>query len=121
MSLATLDDITLLDSQYSGFDYPNTKQVVGILHDGTSLGGNGVIQQSGFAFRQATIGFVAETEDALAVQTLYEATSEVTFTDHDGYTRDVVVLDYSRSLLFGEVWQVSATLVEMSDPEPPGS
>jgi hypothetical protein len=107
----------LMDDQWSGFDYPNNAQVVPLLGDGVTVR-NAVLQQSALTLRQGTLSCLVETADADTLRTDYEARSTVTFTDYDGATTDVVILDFTRSLKFAGVWAVTVILLELADPVP---
>lgn len=117
MSLATLDDLELNLTAYSGFNYPSNGQIVALLGDGTSTGGNAVLQQSALTYRQTAIAWLAESiEDVEAVRDLYETKEEVTFVDEWDVDRGVRVWEFSSSAIGGDRWDCTATLVETTEP-----
>ena len=115
LGLGDLAETDIMDSSFTGFDYPNNAQRVPVLSDGTSTR-NEVLQQSGLTRRQATLGCSLEDADALVVRGYFESRETVTFTDRNGATRDVIVFDFTRTERFAGVWDCTAILLEMSDP-----
>ena len=118
LSLGAVTD--LMDQAFSGFDYPSNVVVTPLLSDGTSPR-NAVLQQSALTLRRASLSIIAETAEALTLRGYAEAKTEVEFVDYEGAVSDVVVVVLCRSVGFGDVWDVSMVLVEMSEPEPAGS
>lgn len=116
MSLLSLGTVTLLDTAWSGFDAPQSAQVVALLGDGTSAVRNAVLQSSAMGFRQGTVSFVAADADCATVRGWYEDSATQTFTDRDGSTCDAVVLDFSRSETVPGLWACQAVLLQLSDP-----
>jgi hypothetical protein len=117
VSLATLDSLDLILTSYSGFNYPGNAQVVALLGDGSTPGGNAVLQQSALTLRQASLGWVAEgAADVAAVRALYESKEEILFVDEDEETRLVRVLDFSANAHGGDLWDCTATLLETAEP-----
>jgi hypothetical protein len=113
VSRPTLDDNELMQTAFSGFSYPNNAQVVALLGDGTTPGGNAVLQQSALTLRQATVSWVAASPAEVAtIRALYESKESVEYVDHDGNTTDVRVLDMSSAVMVGDYWSCSATLIE---------
>lgn len=113
MSRPTLDGNDLMQTAFSGFNYPNNAQVVALLGDGTTPDGNAVLQQSALTLRQATVSWVAPTPAAVAtIRTLYESKAAVNYVDHDGNTTSVRVLDFSSQVRIGDYWDCTAVLIE---------
>lgn len=118
LSLGTAAD--LWSTAFTGFALRSHKQIVPILGDGTTVTGNSVLQQSAQGFREATIKFTAPDRAQMLVIRGYEESSQtVAFIDADGSTRDVRVLDASYTLLFADVWEITAVLQELSAPVGP--
>lgn len=114
MSRPTLGGLELMQTAYSGFDYPPRGQVVPVLSDGTTPGGNAVLQSSSNTFRQATVAWVAATPaDVATVRAFYEALSSQAYVDHDAVSYTVRVIAFSASVRVGDYWDCSATLLEI--------
>lgn len=114
MTRPALGSLNLIQTAYSGFGYPATGQVVSVLGDGTGTGGNAVLQQGALPFRQATVSWVAENPTDVATARGYSETLEsVEYTDHDGDSFDVRVIGFTSSVLVGDFWNCSATLLEV--------
>lgn len=118
VSLGTVAD--LMDATFTGFDYPQNAQVVGLLAKDSS-GGNAVLQQSGLGFRQATLALWAEDADMATIRGYYETREAITFTDFDGATSTVRLLDFTRSLKLEGLWDVTVTMLEIVPPAGAGS
>lgn len=114
MSLSTLDSNVLYETSFSGFDYPNNAQVVDLLGDGTTPGGNAVLQQSALTLRRATITFTAYTSTARETyRALYESREAVDYVDFEGTTTSVRVLEFSSIFVGGGPWwDCTAVLLE---------
>lgn len=118
LGLGSVDN--LMSASWSGFDYPQNAVLVPLLGDGTSTV-NAALQQGALTVREGTVGFDAVTADAETIRGYYENHSSITFTDYDGSTCSVRVLDYSRSLRFPGVWSCSVTLLQLTEPVPLGA
>lgn len=101
---------------WTGFDYPETAQVVRLLGDGVDVG-NAVVQQSAIPFREATIsGTLTSSTDVGNLRTYYAGKTVQTFTDNDGTNYSVEIFDLVVSLIYPSVWTYSCRLVEVSPP-----
>ena len=110
----TLGAVTIWQTSYGGFDYPTRGQVVPLLGDGVTAGGNAVLQGGALTVRQAALAFTLDDPaDVATVRGYYEALDLVTYTEHDGVTtHDVYITAFSAQLRVGDIWDVSTTLVE---------
>lgn len=114
VQLPTLDGIDLLGTIWSGFAYPQNAQIVTLLSDGVTPGGNAVMQSSALTFRQATISFKLEADaDVAALRAIAATHEEVTFVDYSGASAQVRVLELSASMAGHELWDCAASLVEV--------
>jgi hypothetical protein len=111
LSLGAVTGTSIMDDQWSGFDYPNNAQVVALLGNGTSTY-NAVLQQSALTARQGQLRCILETADSLTIRGYYESREAVTFTDWDGTATDCRVLDFARDIKFAGVWDCTITLIE---------
>lgn len=103
------------------FVFPEFAHVAQLISDGT-VGSFAVLQSSAPAFRQsARTWTLVEEADAATLRGYAESKDTVTFEEEDGTTRPVVVMDYDQQLDGTDIWTVSALLLEMGDPTPPGS
>lgn len=123
MSLLSLGAISgLLDGSFSGFAHPPSKTLLPLLENEAGTTGNVVVQQASLGLRQASLSFIARSSAEKDLARGYDETGEtVVFVDYDGTERSVMVLDYSAALRFGDVWNVSVTMLELSEPLAPGS
>jgi hypothetical protein len=112
MTIPSLNSVTVLQGNTTGFNYPSNAQVVAILGDGTTPGGNAVLQQSALGFRQCVIAFDAEASDVALHRALYESKALVTYVDEDGAMWGVRVLEFEASLSGNAIWACTATLLE---------
>lgn len=113
MSRPTLDSNELMQTAFTGFAYPQNAQVIAILSDGTTPGGNAVLQQSALTLRQATVSWVAASPAEVAtIRALSESKAAVNYVDHDGNTTSVRVLELSSAVRVGDYWDCTATLIE---------
>lgn len=114
MTRPTLGSVELQQSTFAGFDYPAHVEVVPILGDGVTPGGNAVLQSSALTVRQAAIAWTStDPTDVATIRGYYENLTPVTYTEHDGSTdHDVYVIAFAASSSFHDVWECTATLVE---------
>lgn len=120
MSLGLVDE--LLDASFSGFAFPASKTLLPLLENVADSTGNVVVQQSSLGYRQAELSFLARSTDEKDTIRGYDETGEaVIFTDFDGSERTVIVMSFSSSLRFGDLWNVTVSLLETSEPVPLGS
>lgn len=114
MSRPTLGTVEIMQASFSGFDYPQVAQVVPLLGDGVTAGGNAVLQGGALTVRQAALTFVLDDPDDVdTVRGYYEGLTSVTYTEHDGTTTHTVyVLAFAAQLRVGDIWDVAVTLVE---------
>lgn len=117
-----LEDVTLfLVDTYDGFDRPNTAQLVGLLGDGTGSGNDQVLQQGSSPYRQATLtGTLTSLADVTLVRGYYDSREELTFTDGDGESHGVRVLEFNARAFTGW-WSFTMQLLETTPPVPEGS
>lgn len=108
--------VDLLDASFSGFAYPNNASVVPILPSAAGSGGNAVLQQSGFPWRQATLSVLAEEANRVLLRGYYETRELVTFTDFDGTTSSIRVFDFAQSMRMAGLWDLTLTLLEITPP-----
>lgn len=109
--LGTIDPFNV--QQFSGFDYPETAQVVALLGDGSSSAGNAVIQQSALTVRSASIsGTLTNSTDLSDLRGYHSSKAEALWTDDTAATLTVRVFDLRISKVFANVWDYSCTLVE---------
>jgi hypothetical protein len=108
LSLGAVDPVW--SKSFSGFDYPNTAQLLPVLGDGTSAR-NAVLQQSAPTVRQGSLACTLETADMLTIRGYYESREAVVFTDADGSVNTCRVFDFTRT--FGDPdWDVTIVLLE---------
>lgn len=120
LSLGAITGAAIMDDQFSGFNYPNNAQVVGLLANGTSTY-NAVLQQGSLTARQAQVRCSLLTADALTVRGYFDSREAVTFVDWDGEETDVRVLDFSQASKLAGVWDCTIVLLEADVvPEGPG-
>lgn len=113
--------VELLPVGQTLFVYDEFVTLTGLLGNGSSTR-NYVAQESGPMVRKAAVTWEAvDPEDLDALQTYAEDKSEQIFTEEDGTSRPVILLDFKPVRGAGDEWTVSATLVETADPTPPGS
>ena len=123
MTLVTIGAISdLADQAYSGFSYPSLRTLQRLIGNGTAAG-NVAIQEGSKPYRQATISVLAEsTADFETVRGYYENGSQVDFVDRTGYSRTVLLEALTPAAHPGEdAWDVTLTLLELTDPVAPGS
>lgn len=114
MSRPVLGSLTLMQTAYSGFDYPERTQVVPLLAPSLTSGGNAVLQSTALTLRQATVSWVAPSPAEVATARGYKETLEVVaYTDHDGNDTSVRVIAFSASVRVGNYWDCTATLLEL--------
>ena len=115
MQLATLDAIGLYQTSTTGFNYPQNATVVPVLPDGTAAGNFAVLQSpAANGFRQASIAFrLDSSSDVDDIRTLYETKELVTYVGSESDSHHVRVLEFSPQWQGNELWDCTATLVEM--------
>lgn len=114
MSRPTLGALTLFQASYTGFGYPARAQTVTLLAADPTTGGNAVLQSSALAFRTAQVTWTAmNPTDAETARGYHHDLSVETYTDHDGNTYSVRVTEFSAAVRVGDIWDCSATLVEV--------
>lgn len=123
LGLVSLGSATdLLDATYSSFAYPPRRTVLPLIANDVGQSQLAVIQDGPKTYRQASLGFIARDTTELELVRSYEESSEtVAFIDFAGNSRDVMVISFSPNLRFGDVWDVTVTLLELGEPVPPGS
>ena len=113
-----LGELELMQAAFSGFNYPPAVRSIALLSSGAGAG-NAVLQSSGHGFRQASLAWLApsadEKDDARAY---YEASTAIPYTDHNGDTTLVRILEFSSQLRVGDYWDCTATLIEADESEP---
>lgn len=120
VSLGGAED--LLDASFTGFAFAASKELLPLLGNSIGSTGNVVVQQSSLGYRQASLSFIARDTTEKDLVRGYDETGEtVVFVDFDGSERNVVVMSFSSSLRFGNLWDVTVTLLELSAPVPLGS
>lgn len=110
----------LWETSYSGFNYPQTVEMIRLLGDGTSTR-NAVMQQGALPHREARLSGNAPESQLDDIRALYESREETSFTDRFGNVRSVRILDFTSELILGDLSGYTLTLLETSDPVPPGS
>jgi hypothetical protein len=123
VSLVTLGAVVdMIDTAYSKFAYPTHRSELKLIGNGTDAG-NVVIQDSALPVRQATLSLLVETTGDVELIRGYEETGElVEFIDNAGLSRSVMVFSFTGNQRQGEdSWDVALTLLEYSEPTPPGS
>lgn len=113
MSRPVLGAMTLMQTAYSGFDHPARAQVVSLLAADPATSGNAVLQSAALGFRQATVSWVAPLSEVETARGYHEALSSQAYTDHDGTSYTVRVIAFSAAVRVGNLWDVTATLLEM--------
>lgn len=122
MALLELGGIDLWDDDFTGFAYADHKRVVALLGSGASSTGNSVLMEGSKGYREAKLSFTVPGRAQKDLIRGWEETSEtVTFTEHDGSTRDVRLLSFDAALLFAGVWKVTVRLQELTEPAAAGS
>jgi hypothetical protein len=115
MSMFSLGTVDLMVQSFDGFDRPNTAQLVTVLSDGVSTH-HQVLQSGSVLYLQAGIsGVVVEPADIATLRGYADSHETVLFTDGNGNTTDVRVLEFSAKDLT-LWWEFSAMLLE-SDEE----
>lgn len=113
--------LELLPVGQTRFTFDEFASVMPLLGNGPA-DRNYVLQSSSTVVRRAAMTwFPVSDEDLETMQGYAEDKSEQLFTEEDGTERYVVVLDFKPTLEQGGEWSVGATLLEVSDPTPPGS
>lgn len=96
---------------YDGFDRPPFASLAYLLGDGTSTGDQ-VIQSGSLPFPQAGVsGTSYDSADIAVLRGLCDAKTTVTFTDGDGVSHVVVVMEFSAKAYTGR-WAWTMLLVE---------
>lgn len=104
----------LLVETFSGFDRPNTGQLVTLLSDG-SASIDTVLQQGARAARQASLtGTITEQADLDALLGYYDSRETVLFIDGRGAGVNVRVFELAHED-FTHWWTFAVTLVESDD------
>ena len=117
LGLGSLED--LWDDEFPGFEYPARKTELKLIGNGVDAA-NVVIQESAKGYREAVLGFTAESAtDRDTVRGYEESSTVVAFTDYDGTTCDVLVFDFSASPLVSDLWRVTVHLVQLTEPVGP--
>jgi hypothetical protein len=99
---------------FAGFDRPQTATLVTLIGDGVSTRDQ-VLQQGATPFLQATVsGVLTESADVAALRGYYASKETVSFTDGNGNTTDVRVLEFSATDLT-DWWEFDMTLLESDD------
>jgi hypothetical protein len=111
-SLGSIDPLNV-QATWTGFDYPEAGQVLNLLGDGTTLGGNAVLQQSSFAFLEAKIhGTLTSSSDLSTLRGYHLNKTSVTFSDgSDDYI--VAVMDLQVDLVYPSVWNYACRLLQV--------
>lgn len=113
--------IDLLAADHAGFAYPEIAQITPLLSDGTTER-NYVLQSSALVVRQARRSWVAiPTADMHVIRGYASSKATVTLTEEDGTERSVIVMDFVPTQRWTGYWDVSALLIETSDPDDAGS
>jgi hypothetical protein len=115
LSLGAITGTSIGDDRFSGFDYPNNAQVVGLLSDGTRTY-NAVLQQSALTARQGTLTCTLSTAESMAVGAYFESREIVDFADWDGAVTPVRVLDFTRAIRNADEWACTIVLLESDAP-----
>lgn len=125
MTLGVVDVGTVTNvvpTAYSGFAYPARKTKLQLLDDGNATTGNVVVQEGSKGYREATLTVVCETAaDKDAVRAYEEESDAFAFVDDAGISRVVILLAFGADQLAGNLWSVTVTMLEISDPETAGS
>lgn len=111
----------LIAADHDGFAYPESAQVTALLSDGVHER-NYVLQSSALTVRQARRSWVlVPTADMHTLRGYASTKEEVLLVEEDGTERSVIVMDIAPRQRFVGFWDVSATLIETSDPTSDGS
>lgn len=103
------------------FAYPEAATITTLLSDGASER-NFVLQGSGLQVRQARRSWVVvPTGDMQTIRGYASSKTAITLTEEDETTRSVIVMDFDATQRFVGYWDVEATLIEITDPDAPGS
>lgn len=111
----------LIAQNHEGFAYPEAAEITPLLSDGQHER-NYVLQSSALTVRQARRSWtMVPTADMHTIRAYASTKEEVPLVEEDGTARSVVVMDFSPTQHFVGYWDISATLIETSDPESDGS
>lgn len=123
MGLVRIGDVEdLVDTAYSGFDYPANRTELLLLENEEGSSGNVVIQEGSLPYRRATVTVIAESlADRDTLRGYKDAGDDIEFVDSDGLLRSVSIFSCSSSKRDAETWEVTFVLLELTDPAPEGS
>ncbi len=111
----------LWDDDFPGFAYPARKSELKLIGNGSDAG-NVVIQEAAKGFREGLLSFTATSRtDRDVVRGYEEDGTTVAFTDYDGSTCDVQILEYSAQAISGDLYKVTVKLLQLTEPVPVGS
>lgn len=109
----------LWDDEFTGFAYPNHKQVIALLASSATPSGNSVLQEGAKGYREAVLSFTAPDTTQKDLVRGYEETSEtITYTDADGSTCDVRVLEFESREVIADEWAITVRLQQLTEPVP---
>lgn len=117
LGLGTLED--LWDADLTAWSYPTFRTETPLIGNGADTG-NLLIQESAKPLRERTLSFTAESAaDRDTVRGYYEDADQVTFTDYDATTCDVLVLDFASSDIGADLHTVRVRLKQLTEPTGP--
>lgn len=117
LGLEDLEDLG--DDDWSSWAYPLRKNLLPLIGNGADAG-NVVVQETAPGKRLGTLTFVGTTDDRDTLRGYEEASEAVSFTDYDGSTCDVTILEFvPPTYLGGDLWKLTVKLQQESEPEPP--
>lgn len=121
VTIGDVDELVL--TAYSGFAHPARRQLLQLLENEVGSTGNVVVQDGSLGYRQATLTVLVESTTDRELLRGYDETGEaVTFIDNGDMERQVLVHTFSATERAGEdAWDVTVTLLELSEPVAVGS
>ena len=103
------------------FSYPEHATITALISDGISER-NALVQSGSLTLRQKTVTFQAVPyADMVTIRGYASSKNEVAYTDEDGTSRNVIVMDFAAKRGVADVWFVTVRLIETDDPNLLGS
>ena len=111
----------LMAQEHTGFAYPEAAEITPLLSDGAHER-NYVLQSSALTVRQARRSWtMVPTADMHTIRGYASTKDEVLYVEEDGSSRSVIVMDFDPRQRYVGFWDISATLIETTDPDDAGS
>lgn len=115
-TLGDVDGLIAIGEQHPAFVYPEFAQVTPLLSNGLTER-NYVLQSSGQIVRESARSWTnVSTADKEALLGYALSKEQVAYTEEDGTTRTVIVLDFVANERWHDLWEVRARLIETEEP-----